>query len=711
MTPEDTACALAAEIDWLDSYFSSYSHEYLKYQLDSSNRNNLLKIYRRIRNVGVDNLFAPISSGMWKYMSYRQGDAWEVIDRISRELSTSREQIYSYIADDWNILWNEIQRAVIKPDASGENLGSLINNEGEWLIKMMEQHMGVQTAFLAAAMSQNYSENMRKAIDSHFEHIESKRASWIKLGIKTTINPDELKSSLLDGTLNIEELRLKSINAMEKQLANGKDILKRAELTVSAYGRLYTLFNYEHILAIEWDCAVAHRSTIHDRIEKIIGETISLYISSHSGQVSALRIVPEEYHEFEGVILVAAYRFPELQALFRMSAYLTTALFTQAQVRTTIIFNMQQPYCLFGRKETTEFEATLFWEILGNALSVINNRAFKSELVSVSRYELLKDIGLSKSVKEDLRSAFSSYQQEIEIPLSEGEAYMTGEIFKAHDLLAEFKNNNGVDIGIVTVVSDEMSAVHDHMIGHPGYSKEAVYGKKSRRDFYLGSLPAKEGHHSVACIQCLGQGEVEASYAITALRDEFNPRLYVLTGIAAAISDDLDFCDVCVADSVIDYDSRAECESGPKRTFIPLAPMPAWLRQLQKRLEKSVGEKIVLPAYANSKNREFTVRTGPLGTGKAVIKNRGSEIIGWLKDLSRKMLDIDTEAVAIAKASDLFGLQDDIRFRGYLIVRGISDMADKDKDKKFRYVPVRNAMIYLEELLKHASKGFQEEVK
>ena len=55
-------------------------------------------------------------------------------------------------------------------------------------------------------------------------------------------------------------------------------------------------------------------------------------------------------------------------------------------------------------------------------------------------------------------------------------------------------------------------------------------------------------------------------------------------------------------------------------------------------------------------------------------------------------------------------LKHDIRTRGYLVVRGIQDNADESKDKIFRYIAARNAMIAFVDLISECSADFVEEI-
>jgi len=125
--------------------------------------------------------------------------------------------------------------------------------------------------------------------------------------------------------------------------------------------------------------------------------------------------------------------------------------------------------------------------------------------------------------------------------------------------------------------------------------------------------------------------------------------------------------------------------------------------EIWRALERKYGEDFELKS-ASGKN--FKVRLGPIGSGGAVVKDASSEIRSWLLTVCRKSTAVETEAVGVAEQFSQNKLKHNHATRGYLVIRGISDGANKDKDNLYRETCVRNAMIFLQEFLAQANAGF-----
>src|ERR1019366_1175393 len=160
------------------------------------------------------------------------------------------------------------------------------------------------------------------------------------------------------------------------------------------------------------------------------------------------------------------------------------------------------------------------------------------------------------------------------------------------------------------------------------------------------------------------------------LYDEFHPALVVLIGIGGSVSKELAENDVCIANAVVNYDSRSVTEKGTKRTRDPLPPIESWLMEIWRTLERKHGEDFELDSIDGKK---FKVRLGPIGSGGAVVKDEFAEIKTWLLTVCRKSTAVETEAVGVAEQFSQNKLKHNHATRGYLVIRGISDGANKDK--------------------------------
>ncbi|HEX3745755.1 MAG TPA: hypothetical protein VHW09_17560 [Bryobacteraceae bacterium] len=253
------------------------------------------------------------------------------------------------------------------------------------------------------------------------------------------------------------------------------------------------------------------------------------------------------------------------------------------------------------------------------------------------------------------------------------------------------------DVGILTIVPDEMRAVKDGLGRRPGFQERR--GQLHNRFFYEGTIPAAVGQdHKVVALRALEQGNRSIMAAYQALTQEYRPALVVLLGIGGAIHKDIAICDVAIAEAIYYYERRAVASEGPRRRILSYG-MPAWLRVWINRLYDSHGDVPRFEAEPGSPNAHFRMLLGPIGAGEAVIKHREASERQWLETVNDKTLALETEAAGVAQQFSEDELSNTYRAKGYLIIRGISDHADTAKDDRWRYLASANAFRALEQIL------------
>ena len=254
------------------------------------------------------------------------------------------------------------------------------------------------------------------------------------------------------------------------------------------------------------------------------------------------------------------------------------------------------------------------------------------------------------------------------------------------------------DIAIITIVTEETRAVIKALEGDRRHYREAT-GAFSDRLYYEGRLPTKDGgFHSVSCTQSLKQGNRPVASAYDHITSEYTPNLVVLLGIAGAIHKDIDLCDVVFAESVWYYDQRKETQGGTVHRGQGYNIEPR-LNVLLNSFFVKHGEPATFHASPGSAQQDTKVLKGPIGSGEAVVAYREAEIRQWLTRLNDKTLALETEAGGLAEVFEEGQLSRGYKAEGYLIVRGISDHADKDKSDAWRQPSADNAMIALGNLL------------
>lgn len=235
-----------------------------------------------------------------------------------------------------------------------------------------------------------------------------------------------------------------------------------------------------------------------------------------------------------------------------------------------------------------------------------------------------------------------------------------------------------VDIGIVTIVTSEKIAVRDCIIdafevnGRLNPSRRYIIGKvKGRNDV----------DHSVALYSQVEEGQSAASSAYKSLVAEFNPRILFLIGIGGSIDPKVQKCDAVIADKIIYYEIKKETIEGDLRSARYLENSD-YVKDLIGKFFEVYTEYPVFDAVENSKNKQFKVYRGPIGSGETVVTLPDSPIIKYLKKVDRKTLCVEMEGYGFAHAFYDEGGSNPQR-SGFVVIRGISDKpieADEDKD-------------------------------
>lgn len=262
------------------------------------------------------------------------------------------------------------------------------------------------------------------------------------------------------------------------------------------------------------------------------------------------------------------------------------------------------------------------------------------------------------------------------------------------------------DFGIITILSEELAAIQTV------FQLKRLPYKFGERIYYSGMVHSEPDDlvREIVCTQTLGQGETSVVNAYHDMIHKYHPKIVFLIGIAGGVLDssssntkeeerrELDLCDVVIARSVVDYELRKEATNGIEHRG-QCYNIEASIAVIVNEFMAIIQEKGIL-AIKGSKNETLNVLFDAIGSGNAVIANQLSSIIKWLKDYNSKVAAVEMEATGISSAFyESFGNGSDVK--GLIIVRGISDLADADKQlwKKYRSPAAKNAAIVSRRLM------------
>ncbi|WP_017571588.1 5'-methylthioadenosine/S-adenosylhomocysteine nucleosidase family protein [Nocardiopsis halotolerans] len=249
------------------------------------------------------------------------------------------------------------------------------------------------------------------------------------------------------------------------------------------------------------------------------------------------------------------------------------------------------------------------------------------------------------------------------------------------------------DVGVVTILPKEMRAVTEHL----GLTTE------KRHDglfFATGEVTTETGAVSVAATQTHSPGQRSVMSALEHLRRHFDPRLWVLVGIGGGLDP---VCarigNVIVSTRVVYYDARKIKSEGEVQPRGEERQAPARVVHAVNAFFTDHGEPAMFRGQVkNHRKRTFEALHGLIGSGEAVIAAKDSEIRDFLTRYNDKVLAVDMESGGLSQ----FWQENSVHGQGnpgWVVVRGVSDNADQEKNDDSHDLAAHNAAHIVRELL------------
>lgn len=252
------------------------------------------------------------------------------------------------------------------------------------------------------------------------------------------------------------------------------------------------------------------------------------------------------------------------------------------------------------------------------------------------------------------------------------------------------------DIGIVTILPVERRAVLDELGLERPHKREGLF-------FSTGDVSTESGTASVVTTQTLGPGQRSVMSALDHLRHHFSPRLWVLVGIGGGLGDTptggARIGDVIVSTRIVYYDARKVTAGDSVQRRGEERQAPARVVHAVNAYFTDRGEPAVIRGRVDGhRKRSFEVHHGLIGSGEAVIADGDSEVRHWLKHYNDKIMAVDMESGGLSQ----FWQENSVRAEGnpdWVVVRGISDRADAEKDDDAHALAAHNAAHTVRELI------------
>lgn len=250
--------------------------------------------------------------------------------------------------------------------------------------------------------------------------------------------------------------------------------------------------------------------------------------------------------------------------------------------------------------------------------------------------------------------------------------------------LADATRNEGVDFAIVTALHVERNAVRDRLNGY-----DIIQDPGDVYTYYLGTIeiPGSQDAYRVVVVQLLDPGNVEAGIAAARLIQRWRPRNVLMVGIAGGVATaGVRLGDVVVARNVHYYEPAKDTPAGEQlRSDEYFSSLLLWDRA---RSYEAADWKDEVRVEAPTEHQGFVPRAlfGTIASGERVIADQA--VLDALRQRSPKLMAVAMEGAGIARA--VAGT--DSRF---LEVRGISDLADQQKDDRWHDYAANGAAAFV----------------
>lgn len=706
LTMHDAIKAIAAEI----SIFTK-EWEYVPLTYD---RVKDEKILNERKNCKV---YEALNSGYMKLLSYETGEAKEILKKVK-----FRSKIEQNLWESWfeDVLQEKSINGYLNRDVVA------LFEETKYLVFFLlyTYHVLISIQFITFKF---YSESKKYAYiqDSYrkinvYEQLLDKMENpvsfceeidWKEIRkIKNTMDEIYPEESLNEKvSTKMEDTYIRQVNEyINKAIGEANSYLERVCCVLGERGRISKMHIYNHVLAITFFYKnELEQDYIYDKIDLCFQHILKTKASSEANLLQGEEVVVEYlsskcYPDIEVgnnrdiVWFVAKGRGAEelmtklaLNIAYRLrnGVWFKEVYFGDISYKLSIKKSENQAadfLCNSFYHFVEEIPASLF-QLKDNSsliVSVVEKSVYKkNKFISFINGEGKAKVGYRRREKKNIDVMGSEYVTE---------CYEQQYKYDPDKEQAMDKK----DIGIITILEEEATAVIKIL------NLQEDEFKLGERLYYSGYLEGDDVTHSIIMTRQLSQGQISVVGAYEDMVKKYNPSVIFLVGIAGGITKDVDYCSVVLGTQIISYDLSKDTEDGIQRRGDVNKVHPALLPLYQRLLVKSKNSPI--RAVSNSKEEFIHIHESNIASGSAVIANSLSDITKWIHNYNDKTDATEMEAYGLSTAFYEGQLSKKHPKYGVAVIRGISDMADKNKSKvkKYRVPAAENAVIVLKELIR-----------
>jgi len=256
------------------------------------------------------------------------------------------------------------------------------------------------------------------------------------------------------------------------------------------------------------------------------------------------------------------------------------------------------------------------------------------------------------------------------------------------------------DFVIISALQEELEALLEKFPS----AKRLPPSNKDVRIYYQVDLPVTfsdgtTGTYRLVFLSQLGMGRVQAASAANDAIKQWHPHYMLLVGIAGGITEaGVQRGDVLISDQIVDYELQKLTPNGEEirwEVHRADARLLETVRHLGENWRRLIKKRRPSPGRPKRS-------IGPMATGDKVIAVK--DVLDCYRDIWPKLIGIEMEAGGVASA-----VYQSVDQPGFLMVRGVSDLADEHKDDTWRSYACHAAAAYVLALLQSGPVPFSKQ--
>jgi nucleoside phosphorylase len=235
------------------------------------------------------------------------------------------------------------------------------------------------------------------------------------------------------------------------------------------------------------------------------------------------------------------------------------------------------------------------------------------------------------------------------------------------------KSVPNVDFLLITALEEEREALLSKLPGVRKLDRDGA-GTHTYYEAEVATHRKDGAVYRVIVTSLSGMGPTKAAIKASAVIQRWDPPYVLMIGIAGGIEGEVALGDVMVASQVVDYTLGKVRDDGPREERWTVSPADADLRDAAANFPTSWEDLVVQPRPADGRPQRHI---GVIASGGDVIASK-KQIAVYREDWP-KLIGVEMEGGGMAEA-----LHDDIKRPRFLMLRGVSDLADGEDNAEMK---------------------------